>query len=164
LSGNRPDFPFSFACHYKKYQLKWCNITLVALLYRNADSSFSKCMDYTDFTATDFMSDASFRDWICTPDKANSLFWEEWCSRFPGQLAEIDLARQLLKAVQRTPHFLPQSRVESLWAAIETEAGMAFTRQPPGNSDKPNAWLARMTAIFLGFVVVGLGLALYRKS
>jgi hypothetical protein len=120
-------------------------------------------MNYIDFTVTGFLSDASFREWVLSPDTANRLYWEDWCRKHPSQQEEIALARQL---VEMQPDFLPEDRVDSLWAAIEAEMGAAPAAplKPPGPAaDKGGkAGGSLMSAVFWGLLVAGL--ALYWKS
>lgn len=126
-------------------------------LVRYAGSSFSGSMNYIDFTVTRFLSDASFREWVLSPDTANKLYWEDWCRRHPGQQEEVSLARQLIAQEQ----YLPGDRVESLWAAIEAEVDAA-PLTPPAEKGSRHGCGTLLAAVFLGLLVAGL--ALYRNS
>jgi hypothetical protein len=124
-------------------------------------------MNYIDFTVTGFLSDASFREWVLSPNAANKLYWEDWCRKHPGQQEEIALARQLVAHEQMRLAFLPQARVDSLWAAIEAEvgAGPSAPLTPAGPAGKiagSTACGSLMAAVFLGLLVTGL--ALYQKN
>jgi hypothetical protein len=117
-------------------------------------------MNYIDFTVTRFLSDASFREWVLSPDTANKLYWEDWCRRHPGQQEEVALARQLIAQGQWQPDYLPEARVESLWAAIEAEVD-ATPLTPPAAKGGRHACGSLMAAVFLGLLVAGL--AIYRN-
>ena len=127
-------------------------------LVRYAGSSFSGSMDYIDFTVTRFLSDASFREWVLSPDTASKRYWEDWCRRHPGQQEEVNLARQLIAQEQ----YLPGARVEGLWAAIEAEVD-ATPHTPPAEKKGRHACGSLLAAVFLGLLVAGLALCRNRN-
>ena len=76
-------------------------------------------MDYKDFTAADFLADGYFREWVLSPNEANSQCWVQWMAAHPQQQDEIDLARNLLGALQQSLQVLPPGKASRIRAAIE---------------------------------------------
>lgn len=110
-----------------------------------------------ELTAADFLSDPYFREWVLWPDAENSLFWEHWFKTHPRQQEEMEWARQLLAAMQQSPHSLPEAKVNKLWAAIE--AGIDETPSlPPANPPTPGpGQRSRWIACLLALLAAGLG-------
>jgi transmembrane sensor len=62
-------------------------------------------MDYSQYTATDLMLDASFRAWVYKTDKEACSFWDNWVIIHSDRLAVIEEARALLSGfrIMSTP-------------------------------------------------------------
>jgi transmembrane sensor len=53
-------------------------------------------MNYTLYTATDFVRDALFQKWVVAPDAASRSFWEGWLKRHPEKKAVVAEARKII--------------------------------------------------------------------
>lgn len=67
-------------------------------------------MQYELFSTEDFIRDEAFQQWVFSPNKENSAFWEELLFLYPGQRPKVEEARQFLLALR--PGFtLPSDEV-----------------------------------------------------
>lgn len=57
-------------------------------------------MKYSNYNASDFVTEDSFILWVKTNDKELDEFWTEWIERHPGKIKEIELARETIEQTQ----------------------------------------------------------------
>ena len=55
---------------------------------------------YSDFSIDDFVWDDYFRQWILSPDKDNTLFWNNWINAHPDMAEKVERARAILLFMQ----------------------------------------------------------------
>ncbi len=77
--------------------------------------------DFLDYSATDFVSDPFFRDWVLRPDSDHDDFWQEWCRLHPEKVAEIEEARHLLFNIGFPHYQLTESEISKIWSNIQAE-------------------------------------------
>ncbi|MDF7819870.1 FecR domain-containing protein [Runella sp. MFBS21] len=58
-------------------------------------------MNYPHHSASDFMEDTHFRQWVYQPDADSDSFWEEYQQKYPEKKQELAIARQLLLNLQQ---------------------------------------------------------------
>lgn len=76
-------------------------------------------MDYKDFTANDFALDNYFNEWAKSPTPENSHFWESWLSEHPEKRDEIEIAREIIYAINSPTPQLSQDSSRLLWENIQ---------------------------------------------
>ncbi|GAA0538233.1 FecR family protein [Chitinophaga japonensis] len=74
--------------------------------------------DYTDFTATDFLADSFFMEWVLHPDEENCAFWEAWQQHYPEKQAVIAAARTMLSSLEYEKHQMPAESYDRIWHAL----------------------------------------------
>ncbi|MCE7060286.1 FecR family protein [Dyadobacter sp. CY343] len=55
---------------------------------------------YSDFSIDDFVWDDYFRQWILSPDKNNTIFWNNWINAHPDMVEKVERARAILLSMQ----------------------------------------------------------------
>lgn len=66
-------------------------------------------------------ADPAFIDWVQHPTPANTGVWEQWLAQHPDQLADLQLARQLVTMWELSPVDPPANAQAIIWAAIQAD-------------------------------------------
>ncbi|MGG7661575.1 FecR family protein [Dyadobacter sp. BHUBP1] len=92
-------------------------------------------MNYRYYTATDFVTDPSFRSWILEQDSSAAAFWENWMKENPDRREELDEARALLYVLAEKELYVGaeelDGRVTDLLAHIGGHTQRTETRMRP---------------------------------
>ncbi|MEJ7695017.1 FecR family protein [Daejeonella sp.] len=78
-------------------------------------------MNYREFSIQDFVWDKNFRQWVLSPDADLDTFWEEWIIENPDKVAEVNAARQILKASKIKDGNLRDFEIEDSIAVVLNE-------------------------------------------
>src|SRR5687768_12165952 len=123
-------------------------------------------MNYSGYTAREFVNDEYFQNWVLQPDAENNGFWENWLAAHPHQQAEVDKARQLLHALALKPSRLPKARVAAIWDHLQEH--IEKTRQheirPAAPLKRANRIWYQVAAVFLGLLAAGMVLWTIRQA
>ncbi|MFC5410767.1 FecR family protein [Larkinella bovis] len=117
-------------------------------------------MDYSQFTADDFIKDELFQDWILQPNRQNKLFWENWLANNPDRKPEVEKARNILLSIEFTPRALPEARVKALWDRIQSQTEKVPAsrwgpeREPALTRRLYTRWY-QVAAVFIGILLAG---------
>lgn len=66
-------------------------------------------MDYTRYTAQDFVLDEYFQAWVFSPNQQNRIFWQQWLREHPHQQKEVAAAKEILLSLSfQEPEVSPQ--------------------------------------------------------
>ncbi|MCE6989775.1 FecR family protein [Dyadobacter sp. CY323] len=76
-------------------------------------------MNYEDFNEHDFALDPYFNEWVKSPTKENSHFWELWVSEHSEKKEQVEIARELILAIQLPTPQLSQTDLKQLWENIQ---------------------------------------------
>ena len=82
-------------------------------------------MDYKDFSANDFVLDNYFNEWVKSPTTENNEFWETWLSEHPEKKEQIEIAREMIGAIQLPMPQLSQADLKQLWENIKQRNEMS---------------------------------------
>jgi len=118
-------------------------------------------MDYTKFTAQDFLLDDYFQNWVLKPNPENQKFWQTWLLAHPSQQPEVEKARALLLSFDFKPAILPAEKVNSIWQHIEAQTQTGKTIQlVPDKKPESSIWANwyRIAAVFICILFAGLAL------
>ncbi|MBC8111959.1 MAG: hypothetical protein H7Y04_12935, partial [Verrucomicrobia bacterium] len=91
-------------------------------------------MDYTNYSADDFVMDDDFRKWVTEPEGENARFWNTWVAAHPEKAAEVDVAKAMIMemdAINPTIK-LPEDKSRQIWQA----ASAAFDAAEPAKQRK----------------------------
>lgn len=55
---------------------------------------------YSEFSASDFVADDAFLNWVLKPSNENRTFWENWLDEHPEKKEEVDLAIAMIKSLK----------------------------------------------------------------
>ncbi|NJO03152.1 MAG: DUF4974 domain-containing protein [Bacteroidia bacterium] len=122
-------------------------------------------MDYTNFSAEDFVKDTFFQEWIVEPTPETIDFWTKWQQAHPEKENEIKEAQEIVqilgfrKDVQINQYFL------NSWAEIQrrnTTLGPKKNKWQPTQRFYIRKKLA-LTAIFIGLAVISTLWILFQK-
>ena len=58
-------------------------------------------MDFSDYSARDFVLDEFFQEWILDPDEKTTAFWEDWIAENPDKADVVDEARQVIQNIKK---------------------------------------------------------------
>ncbi|MGV3587468.1 MAG: FecR family protein [Adhaeribacter sp.] len=124
-------------------------------------------MDYTGFTAPDFLLDDYFQSWVLQPNPENEKFWQNWLLAHPNKQHEVKKAREFLLSLDFKPVVLPAEKVNHIWNNIEvrtqdTKVIPLVPEERPVTNNRIN-WL-RVAAIFIGVLFAGLALWKFQKT
>lgn len=78
-------------------------------------------MNYSEFSADDFIKDDYFQQWVLSPDESNIRFWENFVRQHPYKQAAVQEARQFLLLFHFREGDVFQSRISSLKKRIDAE-------------------------------------------
>jgi hypothetical protein len=59
-------------------------------------------MDFSNYSARDFVLNESFQKWILEPDEKTRAFWEEWTIANPDKSETIEEARTIIQSIKST--------------------------------------------------------------
>lgn len=59
-------------------------------------------MDFSNYSARDFVLNESFQKWILEPDQETRAFWEDWTTANPNKSETIDEARTIIQSIKST--------------------------------------------------------------
>jgi transmembrane sensor len=123
-------------------------------------------MNYSDYTAREFLNDEYFQNWVLQPDAESNLFWENWLAQHPHQQAEADKARQLLRSLLLKPSRLPEDRVARIWDHLQEhiEKARPLELKPAAAVKRPYRLWYQMAAVFLGLLAAGMVLWNIRQA
>ncbi len=62
--------------------------------------------DYHHYSVENFITDASFIDWVKNPDSPHGKFWETWLAQNPARQKEVEEARQFILYIRFERHHL----------------------------------------------------------
>jgi transmembrane sensor len=57
-------------------------------------------MKYTHYKLEDFLLDKQFIEWVSSPDQEANLFWENWIKSNPGQLENVQKAKEIILSTE----------------------------------------------------------------
>ncbi|GEO03576.1 anti-sigma factor [Adhaeribacter aerolatus] len=124
-------------------------------------------MDYTGFTAQDFLLDDYFQNWVLQPNPENEKFWQNWLRAYPNQQHEVEKARNLLLSLDFKPAVLPAEKVNRLWQHIEarTQTGKVVQLVPDKKTVATTRinWY-RIAAVFICVLFAGLALWKFQET
>lgn len=126
-------------------------------------------MIYRNYAADDFIKDEFFQDWVFKPNPESNLFWTNWLTENPQQKAELEKARDMLRSINFASQVLGEAKVESIWENIQAHIGEAKQIQlvPAAEPVKSRRLFARwyqVAAVFLGFLLAGLGIYKFQQA
>lgn len=105
--------------------------------------------DYADFTATDFLADDFFMEWVLRPNAENRLFWEEWQQHYPEKRPLIDEARAIMLSLEYHRHKLPAESYDRIWNALQAkleERGSVYAPEEEAVALRPKPYWRRAAA------------------
>ncbi|QJD79320.1 FecR family protein [Spirosoma rhododendri] len=84
-------------------------------------------------------ADPAFIDWIQHPTPTNTAVWEQWLAQHPDQLADIQLARQLVTLWHLVPTDPLAGAQAVVWSAIQAQKDkINLTPAYPPREQRPN--------------------------
>ena len=86
-------------------------------------------IDYTSFTARDFVLDDSFRQWVLNPNETAMSFWHTYMLRHPEQQETIDEAASILLHLRTTYHNLGEASQQRIWDVLNEAFDAKETRR-----------------------------------
>jgi len=111
--------------------------------------------DYTFYTATDFIADHAFLQWVKYPDAASDAWWQSWIAAHPHKLPQIEEARAFIVQLQFAEQLPDAATVAasltrnlSLIAAAENTVLPAGKKRPV----RKLLWWAAAAAIIAGII------------
>ena len=116
---------------------------------------------YEQYNIEDFVTDDFFIDWVLTPTKEHTQFWETWQEKFPNKLPLIKEAKELVLQLHEIETITsPQGHFQKNWKIIK-EQTLAKEKQ---KIERPKAriaysynWLKYAAAVLIGiFATIGL--------
>lgn len=74
-------------------------------------------MASSDSTMKDFLQLPAFRKWVLEPDAASNAFWAEWQQQHPDQVAELQEAVEIVRAIHAGSP-VPEHAAADTWARV----------------------------------------------
>lgn len=78
-------------------------------------------MNYQYYTVSDFILDKNFREWVRSPDPANTRFWENWLLQHPEKQEIVEEARELLLSLSTSEDELHGFEEKQMWSVISRQ-------------------------------------------
>lgn len=78
-------------------------------------------MPYKDFTATDFILDDYFKNWVVAPDAETEKFWQDWLTQYPGKQADVAEAREFILRMQFITYSPSREEFNQDWQRLTQE-------------------------------------------
>ncbi len=121
-------------------------------------------MNYTNYSAIDFVMDEYFQQWVLHPDKATDIYWYQWLKDHPDKNAEIHEARKLI-LLQRFKHTaVPAGKLAEIRENIKKNADFRPAIPIHKKTQKPvlsSGWLKVAASLTL-LLITGMGLYLLK--
>ncbi|MCE7058013.1 FecR domain-containing protein [Algoriphagus sp. AGSA1] len=76
-------------------------------------------MDKSNFSVEDFVLDSEFREWILSPSNKRNLQWEEYISKNPQSIRDIETARSIVLNMPTQDFVLDSKKLDRLWESID---------------------------------------------
>lgn len=113
-------------------------------------------MDYSQYTATDFVMTASFRLWVNRTDDEACAFWYNWVLQHPHRLPEVEEARKMLKVMQLKESVSYVAEMEAVRGNID-----ALLEQRGGKKHTVRIKMFRFAAVAALLLLLGSLAVLY---
>ncbi|WP_353722005.1 FecR domain-containing protein [Dyadobacter sp. 676] len=106
--------------------------------------------NYSRFQVKDWLEDLAFQQWVYHGEREE--FWREVIENHPGQLANIDQAKEILLAVRGELDLLPEAEVKSRVSEILNAI--------PGDATRPLPWWKSNWLKAAAMILLALGMVL----
>lgn len=57
-------------------------------------------MDFSNYSAKDFVLNESFQKWILDPDEETKAFWNDWMIKHPHKTEAVEEAKTLIQNIK----------------------------------------------------------------
>jgi transmembrane sensor len=78
-------------------------------------------MDFSNYSAKDFVLNESFQKWILEPDEETSAFWNDWMIKHPGKAEIVDEAKTLVRNIRCVIEKNVTLDAEEVWTRISKQ-------------------------------------------
>ena len=118
-------------------------------------------MDYTRYTAQDFVLDEYFQAWVFSPNQQNRIFWQQWLREHPHQQKEVAAAKEILLSLSfQEPEVSPQEIAHLKVRVMRNTSASKLTKiigQPKKvSSSTKSAYLKWAASITVLLTITGL--------
>jgi transmembrane sensor len=121
-------------------------------------------MSYEDFSAEDFLMDASFKKWLLDPDPATIYFWESWLTKNPDKRNTVEEAIEIFKLIHFQEYPFTANDSRQVWDNILAKRqGIPHPKATPigkiyALNNKRLGYMARIAAGLIFILVAGITL------
>jgi ferric-dicitrate binding protein FerR (iron transport regulator) len=116
-------------------------------------------MDYSTYTAEDFIADESFQAFVFNTDTEHVAYWQTWIARHPEKEYLVDQAIEILKVFKTS-----QKKPSGVDKQLELEKLLQKTRPQqfvvyhnPDSGRKHWNFASRIAAAFIGILLIAAG-------
>jgi transmembrane sensor len=88
-------------------------------------------MDFSNYSARDFVLNDSFQKWILEPDEETNAYWEEWIISNPNKSEAVEEARALIQSIKSTIEKNIKCDRDEVWERITKDINK---KQPTSKS------------------------------
>lgn len=115
-------------------------------------------MNYSAYTAKDFAKDTFFQKWVLDPDSETAAFWQTWLSQYPGKIATIAEAKEIIAALEFQADLESNRAFIEIWDNISTaKEEEKETEAKWSGATGVSLWVRQhqqLAAVFMGLAVL----------
>jgi hypothetical protein len=89
-------------------------------------------MDFSNYSARDFVLNESFQKWILDPDEKTGAFWEDWINSHPHQSEMIEEAKTTIQGIKSVMEKNAACARDEVWDRIMKD--IEIKKQPTSKS------------------------------
>jgi hypothetical protein len=75
-------------------------------------------MDFSNYSARDFVLNESFQKWILDPDEETHAFWDDWVIEHPEKAEMIEEARTIVQNIKSVIEMNVKCDRDEVWERI----------------------------------------------
>jgi transmembrane sensor len=116
--------------------------------------------NYLNYSASDFILDDFFVDWVKSPTKEQDRFWQQWLTEHPERAHVVDEARSWVQAIRVNEDMPSDQKIQKAIQQIEAEVQQA---KPMSKPFPLTNWLWHAAAVLAIVVGIGYSLSIWKK-
>jgi hypothetical protein len=78
-------------------------------------------MDFSNYSAKDFVLNESFQKWILDPDEETNAFWNDWVTGHPHKTEAVEEAKTLIRHIRSVIEKNIDCDSDEIWKRINKD-------------------------------------------